>query len=105
MLNINFVLFCWVLPSIPPLPGGGHVIKGFSLSLKMDLVEVEAFSFLHQEITCRIILEADQSHRSPLSCGVIDHIVNQFSFLAPVANQCFRTLVIRLVFNVYLSQL
>ncbi len=71
----------------------------------MDLVEVEAFSFLCQEIICRIILEADRSHRSPLSRGEIDHVVSQFSYLAPVANQCFRTLVIRLAFNVYLSQL
>ncbi len=35
------------------------MIKGFSLSLKIDLVEVEAFSFLRQEITRSIILEAD----------------------------------------------
>ena len=81
------------------------MIKGFSLSLKMDLVELEAFSFLRQEIMRRIIFEADLQHRSPLLRGVIDHVINQFSYLAPVANQCFRTLVIRLAFNVYLSQL
>ncbi len=71
----------------------------------MDLVEVEAFSFLRQEITRRIILEADQLHQSPLSGTVIDRVVHQFSYLAPVANQCFRTLVVCLAFNVFLSQL
>ncbi len=49
----------------------------------MDLVKLEAFSFLKQEITCRIILEADRQHRSPLSRGVIDHMINQFGYLAP----------------------
>ncbi len=71
----------------------------------MDLVKVEAFSFLRQEIAHRIIFEADRQHRSPLSRGVIDHVINQFGYLAPVANQCFRILVIRIAFYVYLLQL
>ncbi len=71
----------------------------------MDLVEVESFSFLRQEIARGIIFESDRQNQSPLSRGVIDHMINQFSYLAPVANQCFRTLVIRIAFNVYLSQL
>ncbi len=51
MLNTKILLFCWDYPAC--LPPGGHVIKGFSLSFwKMaDIVEVEAFSFLKQEIT------------------------------------------------------
>ncbi len=71
----------------------------------MDLIEVEAFSFLRQEITQQIIVESNTQNQSLLSRSMIDQVINQFSDLAPVANQSFRTLVVRLAFNVYLSQL
>ncbi len=71
----------------------------------MDLMEVEAFSFLRQEITCKIIEEAQAQNKSLLSVSVIDQVINQFGYLAPEAKQSFHTLVIRLAFNVYLSQL
>ncbi len=82
------------------------MIKGFSLSFwKMaDLVEVEALSFLKQEITQRLIIVAHIQNRSPLTAGMIDQVIDYFAVFAPIRNQCFRTLVIRLALNVHLSQ-
>ena len=34
------------------------------------------------------------------STSVIDQVIDQFGYLAPVANQSFRTLVVQLAFNV-----
>ncbi len=69
----------------------------------MDFIEVEAFGFLRQEITCRIV-EAQAQNKS-LSVSVINQVIDQFLYLAPVANCLFCMLMIRLAFNVYLSQL
>ncbi len=95
MYNIKILLFCWNYPACLP-PGGGHVIKGFSLSFwKMaDIVEVEVFSFLKQEISQQLIIVARAQNRSPLSASVIDQVIDYFAVFAPVRNQCFRTLVI-----------
>ncbi len=61
MLNIKILLFCWKLPSIPPPPGADHVtpvvLALFPERKKMaDVVEIEALSFIKQEITRRLIL-------------------------------------------------
>ena len=81
------------------------MIKGFSLSFwKMaDLIEVEALSFLKQEITQQLIIVSHIQNRSPLAACMIDQVIDYFAVFAPVRNQCFRTLVIRLVMNVHLS--
>ncbi len=71
----------------------------------MDWVEVKAYSFLRQEIVCRIIIDARSQNQSPLAQSVIDQVVNHFPVYTPVQNQCFRTLVIHLALNVYLSHL
>lgn len=60
----------------------------------MDVVEIERFSFLRQEIVRRLIWEASHQNRSVLSQSMIDSVVDHFAQLAPVANQCFRMLVI-----------
>ncbi len=90
-----------------PPPGEGlkwgHM-TGISLSFAIDPVEVEAFSFLHQEISWQLILETSRQGQSTLSQSVIDAMIDQFSVLTPVANQCFRIFVIRLAFNVHVSQ-
>ncbi len=78
-------------------------MTGNSLSFAIDIMEVEAFSFLRQEITCRIFVEAQAQNKLPLSVRVIDQVIDQFGYLAPVANQSFHILM--LAFNVYLSQL
>ncbi len=80
------------------------MIKGFSLSFTMDVVEVEAFSFLRQEITRHLIIVSRAQNRSPLASSVIDSVIDHFGVFTPVRNQSFRTLVIRLALNVHLSQ-
>ncbi len=44
----------------------------------------------------RLIVEVGSQGKSALSKTVIDQVIDQFSYLALVANQSFRTLVIRL---------
>ncbi len=38
MLNINFVLLCWILPSIPPPPCGDHVTLRGSGALSLTVM-------------------------------------------------------------------
>ncbi len=95
-------LFCWNYPAC--LPGGGHIIKGFSLSFTMDIVEIEAFSFLRQEISRQLIIVSRAQNRSPLAYSVINQVIDYFSVYTPVNNQCFHILVIRLALNVHLAQ-
>ncbi len=68
-----------------------------------DLIEVEVLSYLKQEITRRLIVSHYQN-RSPLASSVIDQVIDWFVVFAPLRNQCFRTLVVRLALNVHLSQ-
>ncbi len=70
----------------------------------VDIVEIEALSFLKQEITRRLIIVSHLQNQSPLAASVIDQVIDQFSIFAPVRNQCFRALVVRLAMNVHLSQ-
>ncbi len=69
-----------------------------------DLVEVEAFSFLRQEITRWLIIVSCALDQSPLAYVVINQVIDHFSIFAPMQNQCFRILVIRLALQVHLSQ-
>ncbi len=69
-----------------------------------DVVEIEALSFIKQEITRRLILVSQKQNRSPLCASVIDLVINQFSIFALVRNQCFCAMVVRLAMNVHLSQ-
>ncbi len=70
----------------------------------MHVVEVEAFSFLRQEITHHLIIVSRAQNRSPLAYSVINTVINHFSVFAPVRNQSFRILVIHLALNVHLAQ-
>ncbi len=100
-----FLLFCWLWLFPLGEPKSRSHDWNFHLFLsKMDIVEIEAFSFIRQEISCRLMVEADGQNRSPLSQSVIDPVVAELSYLAPTANQCFRTLVVRLALNVHLSR-
>ncbi len=69
-----------------------------------DVVEIEALSFIKQEVTRRLIIVSRLQNQSPLAASVIDQVIDQFSIFAPVKNQCFRALVVRLAMNVHLSQ-
>ncbi len=103
---LSITLFLLVLAIPLPLgePTSGSCDWNFPLFCNMDCIECEAFSFLRQEITHRLIIESGRQRRSALSWSVIDQVISEFSHLAPVANQCFRTLVVRLALNVRLSQ-
>lgn len=69
-----------------------------------DLIEVEAWSYIKQEITRCLIVEAHIRGVSPLSQVVIIVVIQSFSALAPSNNQCFRTVVVRCALNAHLSQ-
>ncbi len=86
-----------------PPPRRRSYDQGF-FPLKMDVVEIEAFSFLRQEITRRLIIVSQALNQSLLAYQVINQVIDHFSQLAPVNNQCFRILVIRLALQVHLSQ-
>ncbi len=83
-------------------------MAGNSLSLLLnkteDLIEVEAWSDIKQEITRCLIAEAHIRGVSPLSQVVIYVVIQSFSALAPTNNQCFRTMAVRCTMNAHLSQ-
>ncbi len=102
MHNINFVLFCWNLPSIPPPPGADHVTPcGFGRSFlkKMaaaaqrliTLEETELLSFLRQNIQRKL---AEEAERQGLS-RVVQAVVRYFS-LGPLPHNIINRLVWRL---------
>ncbi len=70
------------------------MITGFSLSFllqfNIDAVKIEAFSFIRQEITHRLIIVSRSKNQSPLVRSVIDTVIDYFSVFAPVENQSFR---------------
>ncbi len=70
----------------------------------MDVVEIEAFCFLRQEISWRLIIVSRAQNRSPLAYSVINQIIDYFSVFTPVRNQSFQILVIHLALNVHLVQ-
>ena len=67
------------------------------ISLKMDLVELEAFSCLKQSTTHQIICEAGHKGPDPINHRVINRVIDHFKGLAPLPNQCLTILVVRLV--------
>ncbi len=60
----------------------------------MDVVELEAWSFLKQEIVRRIYFVSTCMGLQPLSRPVIDNVMAYFSAGSPVWNVCLRTMVI-----------
>ncbi len=77
--------------------------QGF-FPLTMDVIEIEAFSFLRQEISRRLITVSRAQNRSPLAYSMINQVIDYFSVYAPVNNQCFHILVICLALNIHLAQ-
>ncbi len=90
----------------PPTWGAYKLVMWleFPSFFKIDVIEIEALSFIRQEIMRRVIRESQLQGRSPLSGSVIDAVVQQFSVLAPTINQCFCTVVVRCALNIHLSQ-
>ncbi len=70
----------------------------------MDLIELEAWLHLKQEITQRLIVESVHWGCSPLARVVLDTVIAQFARLAPIQSQCFQTIVVHCAMNVHISQ-
>ncbi len=70
----------------------------------MDSVEIEAWSFIKQQIIRRLCFKAHQLGQQPLSHRVIDLVVQYYSVGAPTWNYNLRTLVIRLSLSIHLAQ-
>ncbi len=69
----------------------------------MDVVELEAWNFLKQQIVRRIYFVSTRMGLQPLSTPVIDNVVAYFSIGSPVSNICLRMMVIRLAFNIHVA--
>ena len=69
----------------------------------MDVVEIEAWSFLKQQILRRIYFVSAQMGLQPLSRPVIDDVVSYFCGGSPVWNVCLRTMVVRLAFSIHIA--
>ena len=69
----------------------------------MDVVELEAWSFLKQQILRRIYFVSAQMGMQPLSRPVIDNVVAYFSAGSPVWNASLRTMVVRLALGIHLA--
>ncbi len=69
----------------------------------MDVVEIEAWSFLKQQILRRIYFVSAQMGLQPLSRPVIDDVVSYFCAGSPVWNVCLHTMVVRLAFSIHIA--
>ena len=69
----------------------------------MDVVEIEAWSFLTQQILRKIYFFSAQMGLQPLSRQVIDAVVNYYCAGSPVWNVCLCTMVIRLAFSIHVA--
>ncbi len=56
----------------------------------MDVVKIEAFSFIRQEITRRLIIVSRSQNQSPLARSVIDTVIDYFSTMLNFVD-CSRT--------------
>ncbi len=74
LLNITILL---ALACIPPPMGWSHDPLRFSF-LKMDVMEIEAFSLLHQQIIRKKYFESHRLGMQPLSCAVIDVVCQYY---------------------------
>ncbi len=70
----------------------------------MDLIELEAWLHLKQEITCRLMVKSVHWGCSPLARVALDTVIAQLARLAPIQSQCFQTVVVHCTLNVHISQ-
>ncbi len=68
-----------------------------------NVIEIESFSFLKQQIISRIYWESERQELQPLSLGVIDAVVQHHHLGSPVWNYSFKTLVVQLAFSIHLG--
>ncbi len=69
----------------------------------MDVVELETWSFLKQQIVRRIYFVSAHMGLQPLSRLVIDNVVAYFCAGSPVWNACLHTMVVQLAFNIHIA--
>ncbi len=100
MLNISFVLFCWILPSIPS-PQGVLAPLWFCLSLSkmatgwmrpITFQEIELLSFLKQNMIRKICEVADQLNL-PKTHPIVCQTVSAYFNLGATGHQVFDNLV------------
>ncbi len=70
----------------------------------MDIVEVESWSFIRQQIVRKIYFYSHQMGLQPLSTQVIDAVVNFYMAGAPFYNHSFQTMVIRMALAIHLAR-
>ncbi len=70
----------------------------------MDVVELETWSFLKQQILRKIYFFGAQMGLQPLSRQVIDAVVQFYCAGSPVWNYSLRTMVVRLALGIHLAQ-
>ncbi len=68
-------------------------------------MEIEAFSFLHQQIIRKIYFESHQLGLQPLSSAMIDAVCQHYHQVAQYWNYNFRTLMVRLALSIHLAQI
>ncbi len=101
MLNINFVLFCWILPSIPSPHRGRCPLEVFLFKMAtgrarpITFQETELLSFLKQNII-RKICEVATALNLPYTHPVVCQRVSAYFNLGPEGHQIFDNLVWRL---------
>ncbi len=102
MHNIKILLFCWILPSIPPPPGADHVTLCGSAALfwKMASVnprlitfeETKLLSFFRQNIIHKLCEEAERQGLSERDPRVIQVVVAYFN-RGPMPHHVFHRLM------------
>ncbi len=70
----------------------------------MDVIEIESWSYIKQQIVRKIYQFSQQMGMQPLSTQVVDAVVNFYSAGAPMYNHSLRTLVIRMALAIHLAR-
>ncbi len=94
MLNINFVLFCWILPSIPSPHRGRCPLEVFLSKMATNAPryitnnEIELLSFLRQNVVRKLLEEVSRQNRDKRDPLVIAVVVQYFN-LGPAPHGLF----------------
>ncbi len=69
----------------------------------VDVIEIECFSFLKQQIIRHIYFESNRLGLQPLSTAVVDAVVQYYCAGSPVWNFSLQTVVVRLALSIHLA--
>ncbi len=70
----------------------------------MDVIKIESFSFIKQQIVRHLHWESEYQNQAVSSQGVKNAVVQYFSSLLPVWNYSFQTLVVWLAVSIHVAQ-